>query len=421
MVSDSGSTWSGTHHFRAPHLVRATTIAEVQQSVRAGGKVRALGTRHSFHDLADTAGTLITVTGIDPDPQVDSHQRTVTVGAGISYGTLATWLQSQGWALHNMGSLPHISIGGAIATGTHGSGARNGALSTAVRTLEYVGADGELHTVSRADPDFNALVVGLGATGITTRLTLDIQPTYDVRQDIYYGMTWDTLLTNLDQIMTAAYSVSVFTIWDTDQVEQVWRKSRLNVDGDPPDQWHDATRHLVSNAQLVGGDQAVLTEQGGAPGPWLERLPHFRLESTPSNGDEIQTEYFVDRAHAVPAITAVRALAARIDTLLLITELRTLAADDLWLSGAYGRDTLAIHFTWRNSPHEVAALLPEIEQALAPWGARPHWGKWHGFTAASLDAAHPRLADAREVFERHDPDGRFSNDHLERLGLRESA
>ncbi|MEX0913366.1 MAG: FAD-binding protein, partial [Demequina sp.] len=208
-MSDIGGTWAGTHSFAAPRLISATTVDEVQDAVRAGGRVRALGTRHSFHDIADTTGTLITVTGIEPAPVLDEGRRTVTVGAGTAYGVLAPWLQARGWALHNMGSLPHISMGGAIATGTHGSGARNGALSTAVESLEYVGADGDLHHVTRGDTEFPGQVVALGAYGITTRLTLSVQPTYDVRQDIYYGLTWDALLDNLDQILTAAYSVSV--------------------------------------------------------------------------------------------------------------------------------------------------------------------------------------------------------------------
>jgi hypothetical protein len=261
----------------------------------------------------------------------------------------------------------------------------------------------------------------LGAYGISTRLTLDIQPTYDVRQDVYYGMRWDGLLDNLEEILTAAYSVSVFTMWGGDDVEQVWRKSRIGVDQDPPDQWWGATRNAVSDASLVGGDPAALTAQGGSPGPWLERLPHFRLENTPSNGDEIQTEYFVDRAVGAQALEAVRGLADRIDPHLLITELRTLAADDLWLSGAYGRDTMAIHFTWRNSPEEVAALLPAIEEALAPFDARPHWGKWHRFSRERLAAVHPRIDDARALFDRLDPGARFSNHHLARLGVRSSA
>ena len=143
----------GNAHVLRARLVDATTVEQVQDAVRTrSGRVRALGTRHSFHDLADTDGTLITVTGIDPAPVLDEGVRTVTAGAGVRYGELAVWLEERGWALHNLGSLPHISIGGATATGTHGSGDRLGTLSTAVRALEYVGADGELRRARRVTP-----------------------------------------------------------------------------------------------------------------------------------------------------------------------------------------------------------------------------------------------------------------------------
>jgi xylitol oxidase len=422
-----GQTWAGTYTFGAAHLVEATSVEQVQrtltQAATDGGKVRALGTRHSFHDLADSVGTLVTVTGLPPAPAIDTEHQSVSIAAGIKYGDLALWLQQHGWALHNLGSLPHISVGGAIATSTHGSGIANGALSTSVNALEYVNARGDLATVRRGDADFDALVVGLGAYGIAVRVHLDIQPTFLVRQDVYTGMTWDRLLADFDHVMSAAYSVSVFTLWDTDQVDQVWCKARLRgVEGEPeldiPDAQLDATRNPISNAQLVDGDPAFLTEQGGTAGPWLERLPHFRHDCPPSNGDEIQTEYFVARKDGPDALRAVRELAARIDPHLYITELRTVAADSLWLSGAYERDALAIHFTWKNQPDEVRAVLPDIERALAPFAARPHWGKVHTFDADAMAKVHPRLADARDVFERLDPDAVFSNHHLERLGVR---
>ena len=162
-------TWSGTHRFTAPRLVEARAIADVQAAVRAGGPVRALGTRHSFNDIADTTGALVSVLGIDPDPVLDEAAREVTVGAGTRYGVLAVWLEQRGWALHNLGSLPHISIGGAIATGTHGSGNGNGVLATAVRGIDYVDAAGELRSVRHGDPDFDALVISLGAVGVNYR------------------------------------------------------------------------------------------------------------------------------------------------------------------------------------------------------------------------------------------------------------
>lgn len=415
-------TWAGTHTFAAPRLINAVSIDEVQRVVAAGGRVRALGTRHSFNDLADTTGTLVTVTGIPTEPVLDESARTVTVGAGTSYGAVAVWLQERGWALHNMGSLPHISVGGATATGTHGSGDRNGVLSTAVAGIQYVDAHGELATARRGDPDFDGMVVHLGAYGIVVRLTLDVQPSFRVRQDIFRGLRWDILLDDLTAVTGAAYSVSVFTDWRGEELDQVWWKTRLESDDDPiPDEWLGATRDRDSETVLVAGSENNLTPQGGVPGPWSERLPHFRLDSTPSNGDEIQSEFFVDRRVAPDALRAVRTMADRIAPHLLITELRTAAADSLWLSGAYGRDTLGIHFTWKNQPDAVAALLPDIQSALADFDARPHWGKYNSVPPAEIARVTPRLADARALFDRLDPDAVFSNAYLERVGLRRTA
>lgn len=416
--------WAGTYDYTAPRIIAASTVDEVRravvEAVATGGRVHALGTRHSFTDLPDTAGTLIDVAGLEGGFELDEVARTVTVAAGTRYGVLALWLDERGWALHNLGSLPHISVGGATATATHGSGNGNGVLTTAVAGIAYVGADGELREVRRDDPDFAAVAVGLGAFGIIVALTLDIQPSFRMRQDIYRGMQWDALLGDLERVTGAGYSVSVFTRWDAEDVGHVWVKTRLDADDDPvPDELAGAIRDRVVGEALTPVLSDNITEQGGVPGPWLLRLPHFRLDATPSYGDEIQTEYFVPRSQGADAVRAVRALASSIQPHLLVTELRTAAADDLWLSGAYQRDFLAIHFTWRRDPVGVGAVIPLIEAALAPFGARPHWGKVHAFTATDLARVHPRLADARAVFERLDPAGRFTNAHLERVGVRE--
>ena len=415
MSAAAGATWAGTHRFAAPRLVAARSIEEVRAVVAAGGPVRALGTRHSFHDIADTDGTLVTVTGIPADPVLDEERREVTVGAGTRYGDLARWLEDRGWALHNLGSLPHISIGGATATGTHGSGSGLGGLATAIRRLEFVDAAGDLVAVRMGEPDFPALAVGLGAFGILVRVALAVEPSYRMRQDVYSGLPWEALLADPVGVTGSATSVSVFTTWTGDELGDVWRKDRLGA-VEPPALWLGARRR-EHTAALVGSTEN-LTEQLGVPGAWCDRLPHFRLESTPSNGDEIQSEYFVALADAAPALSAVRALASAIAPHLMVSELRTVRRDELWLSGAYDRDTLAIHFTWHNRPREVRALLPRIEDALAPFAARPHWGKWHGFDAARLGSVLPRLAEARAVFERRDPEGRFANAHLRRLGVR---
>ncbi|WP_314504514.1 D-arabinono-1,4-lactone oxidase [uncultured Microbacterium sp.] len=408
--------WAGTHEYTAPRIVTASTVDEVQRVIAGGGPVHAMGTRHSFTDLPDTTGTLLDLAGLTGGFALDTEAGTVTVAAGTRYGVLALWLDERGYALHNLGSLPHISVGGATATATHGSGNTNGVLTSAVRGIRYVGADAQVHEVSQGEPDFDALAVGLGAFGVLVSLTLAVQPTYRARQDVYKEVSWDAALEQFDEITGAGYSVSVFTRWEPDLLGDVWVKTRLDADDDPvPDA-------LLNGSRVIGANPLEglpdLTELGGVPGPWLARLPHFRLEGKPSFGDEIQSEYFVARSDAPAALRAVRELAPQIQPVLFVSELRTAASDDLWLSGAYQRDFLAIHFTWHNDDAGVRAVLPLIEQALAPFGARPHWGKLHLFDADAMARVHPRLGDARAVFERLDPEGRFVNAHLERVGVR---
>lgn len=419
-----GANWAGSHEYGARELLRPQNADEVAAIVAAATKVRALGTRHSFNDLADTTGDLLTLVDLEPHPVIDESASTVTVASGTRFAVLGAYLQARGWALHNLGSLPHISIAGAVSTGTHGSGVGNGNLSTAVAGLEIVTGRGDLVRVSRADPRFDGMVVGLGALGVVTRVTLDIQPTYQVRQDVYVDLPWDAVLGSFDEIVSAAYSVSLFSDWSGDTLKQVWLKSRLP---DPasgaaplvlPDDFFGAQPAGDKVLSPAGDDIDNTTVQGGVPGPWSERLPHFRPDATPSNGDEIQTEYFIDRADAVAALTAVRALSERITPHLLVTELRTVAADSLWLSPAYGRDTLGIHFTWLNQPEEVRALLPLVEEALAPFDPRPHWGKWFAMGASDVAPKYERFGEFRALAEEFDPQGRFRNAYLERvLGL----
>jgi alditol oxidase len=414
----AGSTWSGTHDYPASRLVEARSVDEVQELVRAGGRVRALGTRHSFSDIADTTGTLVTLTGIDPGIRIDAEAGTVTAGAGTRYGVVAAAVGAAGWALHNMGSLPHISIGGATATGTHGSGDRNGNLSTAIREIEYVDHRGELVTARRGDPGFDALPVGLGAYGIVVRLTLDIQPTYLIRQDVYTGLPWDALQTDFDGVFGEGYSVSLFTPdWSGGSVAMAWIKRRLEHDG-VPETVLGATLRTGQVPIFDTPDPNVTTQ--GVLGPWFEGLPHFRVDSQPSAGAEIQSEWFVAREDAPAAIEAVRSVAGAFAGVLLMSEIRTIAADELLLSEAYGRDSVALHFTWTDDVAAVERVVDVVEEAIAPFGARPHWGKVHHLDRAAIERVVPRLADARAAFERLDPDGVFTGPALERLGVREA-
>ncbi len=408
-TEEVGSNWAGYHHYRAARLHRPSTVEQLREIVAAAPRIRALGSRHSFNDLAD-ASELVTLAGIDPDIQIDAETETVTFSAGLRYGDLGKVLQRSGWALRNLASLPHISVAGAVATGTHGSGDRNGNLARAVSGLELVTADGGLRTIAPADEEFDGAVVSLGALGIVSRITLDIEPTFDVRQDVFEGLDWSTLLDRYDAITARAYSVSVFTRWIGDDVGTVWLKSRTDAAA-PPQELYGARRATADVHPLPDQPATSTTPQGGVPGPWIDRLPHFRLDFTPSNGDELQTEYLVPRIHAIAAIEAVRALGDRIAPHLYISELRTMAADSLWLSGAYETDAIGIHFTWKKEPEAVLALLPVIEEALAPFNARPHWGKLFHSVRKEL---YPKLPDFVALARELDPAGKFSNEFLER-------
>ncbi|MEQ1738156.1 MAG: D-arabinono-1,4-lactone oxidase, partial [Rhodoglobus sp.] len=353
---------------------------------------------------------LVSLHLLDPDIRIDAETETVSFGAGVRYGDLGSELQAQGWALRNLASLPHISVAGAVATGTHGSGDRNGTLSRAVTGLDLVTADGEILAITPGDPDFNGAVVALGALGVVTRITLDIQPTFDLRQDVYDGLTWARFLENFDAIMGRAYSVSVFTTWDDAAVGTVWLKSAIGS-ARPPADLYGARPVSVGAHPIDEVDADSRTEQGGVPGAWIDRLPHFRIGFTPSNGEELQSEYLVPRHHAIEAIEVVRALADRIAPLLHISELRTVAADSLWLSGAYEQDVVAIHFTWKFEPDAVRALLPDLESALRPFSARPHWGKVFDSVDRGL---YPKLNDFVALADRLDPRAKFRNEWLDR-------
>jgi len=402
----AGSNWSGHHQYGAGVLHHPRTVEEVQTIVAAAPRIRALGSRHSFNDIADSV-ELISLDALDPAVVIDEASETVSFSAGMRYGELGTALQNAGWALRNLASLPHISVAGAVATGTHGSGDRNGTLARAVSGIEVVDATGALHQISPVDPDFDGAVVSLGALGVVTRLTLDIEPTYQVRQDLYSGLEWSALLENFDAVTARAYSVSVFTDWAS--IGPVWLKSRTD-DATPPRSLFGATPYPTEVHMIAGMAATNTTPQLGVSGPWNERLAHFRLEFTPSHGDELQTEYLIPRRHAIDAIEAVRALASVITPLLHITEFRTMAADSLWLSGAYETDAVGIHFTWLKEPAAVLALLPQIEEALAPFSPRPHWGKLFDAVDRSL---YPRLPDFVALAERMDPTGKFRNAFLD--------
>jgi alditol oxidase len=406
------TNWGGNYEYRARKLHRPSTLEQVQEIVASSSSVHVLGSRHSFNDIADAA-ELIRLDSLPANVVFDHSQGTVSFGAGTSYGELVEAMKSEGVALHNLASLPHISVAGAVMTATHGSGAGNGNLATGVAGLALVTSNGEILTASRADADFDGLVVGLGAIGAVTRVTLEVEPAFDVRQRVFEGLGWDALFEHFDEISVLGYSTSVFTRWGAD-VDQVWVKSRAT---DAPEEIRGdvfgAVAATVDRHPVPGLDPVNCTPQLGRGGLWSDRLPHFRMGFKPSSGEELQSEYHVARRDGVAATEALRALGDRMRPLLQVAEIRWVAADRLWMSPQHGQDTVGFHFTWLPEQPAVEEVLVDLEASLAPFEARPHWGKVFMADAAAIAPLYPRRPDFIRLQERLDPRGAFRNRWLE--------
>jgi len=405
-----GSNWAGNHDYSAREFVVAESETHVRELVLANSKVKPLGTRHCFNAIADTEGVLISTEYLNHIVGLHVEEATVTVQPGVRYGDLAVYLHERGFALRNLASLPHISVVGACATGTHGSGLRNRGLSADVAAIHFINGEGHPIRLKRGDDDFEGAVVHLGALGIVTELTLDVVPAFEVSQSVYLNLPLSELEERLEEIMGMAYSVSLFTDWRESAINQVWVKHKKG----------EEAHFLVGASPAAGPIHPIAsmppdycTEQGGVPGPWHERLPHFRMEFTPSCGEELQSEFIVPIARGFEALAALEPLRSRIASLLLISEIRAVAADSLWLSPFFGRTSLAIHFTWKKELEAVHELLPDVEAALAPFEARPHWGKLFAMNSVSLRSLYPKWEDFRDLRQKHDPNRKFGNAYLD--------
>ncbi|TDW96169.1 xylitol oxidase [Dinghuibacter silviterrae] len=403
------TNWAGNLAYGTSRLKRVSSVEEARPWIKAQTRFKVLGTRHCFNDIADSRDEFLS---LEPMRKVVAlHANTVTVEAGIRYGELAVYLNDRGFALHNLASLPHISVAGGCATATHGSGVHNANLSSAVAGMELLTASGDLRQLS--GEELQAATVHLGALGVVTHLTLAIQPTYQVRQYVYENMPMSALEQHFGEIMTAGYSVSLFTDWKNRNINEVWIKCR-DAFAAPPEFFGAtaATRNLHPIHDISADN---CTPQMGVPGPWHERLPHFKMGFTPSSGKELQTEYFVPLEHAYEAIKAVEQLHEQVSPHLLISEIRCIAADDFWMSPCFRRPSTTIHFTWKPEWEAVRQLLPLIEAQLAPFHARPHWGKLFAMDKTKLEALYPKMKDFRELVRSYDPGGKFRNAWLERL------
>jgi xylitol oxidase len=416
---ENPSNWAGNYTYRATQFHRPETVEQIQDLVIHSNKVKALGTRHSFNNIADTPGDLISLEHFNQIVALDREHQNVTVEAGIRYGQLARWLHGEGFALHNLASLPHISVAGACATGTHGSGDRHGNLATAVSAIEMLKANGELVFFSREKDgeQFWGVVVGLGGLGVVTKLTLNISPTFEMRQDVYENLPLAELKEHFDELFSSVYSVSLFTDWRNSTFNQVWLKSHVPV----------RNAFIETKQNLFGATLAVrnlhpistlsaenCTMQMGVTGPWHERLPHFRMDFTPSSGEELQSEYLVPRQHAFQALHVIDELREYIAPLLQISEIRSIAADDLWMSPCYKQASIGIHFTWKKDWERVRNVLPIIEDKLAPLNARPHWAKLFTMSPARLQSLYEKLPDFRQLLQHYDSQGKFRNEFLDK-------
>ena len=402
--------WAGNYTYRAHKLHRPTSVEQVQQIVSTVSSVHVLGSRHSFNDIADAA-ELISLENLPANVVVDHEAQTISLSGGVKYGDLVKTLNKEGLALHTLASLPHISVAGAVSTATHGSGVTCGNLATAVAALEIVTSSGEILKAHRGTSDFDGLVVGLGGLGAITRITLDVQPAYQVKQRVFEDLSWKALYDHFDEITSCGYSVSIFTRWGQSN-EQVWVKSRTDEPDQVEAELFGAVAATVERHPIIALEPTPCTPQLGRPGLWSDRLPHFRMDDTPSIGQEIQSEYFLPRRHAISAIEAMRTLADRFQPILQVSEIRRVAADHLWMSPNYERDSVALHFTWKREPEAVQQVVAQIEDVLRPFDARPHWGKAFQADAAIIAALYKRHSDFVRLLERLDPRGTFRNSWL---------
>ena len=412
--------WAGNYTYRARVIHEPTGLDELREIVARTPRLKVFGSRHSFNDISDTSGELLSLARMPPVFGLDRDRLTLTVHAGARYGDISEPLAQAGFALANLGSLPHISVAGAVATATHGSGRHLQSLASSVAGMTLVTPAGELATFERGNAEFDGAVVSLGALGVVVEVTLVVEPAYDVRQWVFNDLPLAEFEKRFEEISALGYSVSFFSDWRKPTIDQLWIKQRVDRDTSGSDdrvasrELFGATAAAVDQHPIRYMSAAACTPQRGVPGAWHARLPHFRMDHTPSAGAELQSEYLVSRADAIPAFEALRSLSERLARLVQVTEMRTIAADPLWLSPAYERDTAAIHFTWLPDWPSVRAILPDVEALLRPFEPRPHWGKLFAMDAAEVRARYARADDFTALVSDLDPTGKFTNEFVAR-------
>ena len=405
--------WAGNIKFQDSKTIAPKSIAEIQNIVRKNPKVKARGTAHCFNTIADTKHLALLLDQMPKEIIINKEKKSVTVSAGLKYGEVAEELHKNGWALHNLASLPHISIAGAIATGTHGSGSNNGILATAVKSFDVVLADGSFRNINSSDGDlFYGGVIGLGLIGIVVRVELEIQPTFNLGQNVYLEMSRNNFRNNFEEIMNSGYSVSYVTTWQQAVDGEVWVKF---LEGSNPPKELFGSKPATEKLHLLKNHSAEpCNDQLGIIGPWHLRLPHFKMEFTPSSGTELQSEFFVNKAQASSVLLALEAIADQISIPLMGSEIRTIASDNFWMSPQYKSDDVGLHFTWKQVP-ETFEAVKAIEEVLAAFHYRPHLGKIYSATPAYISSVFPKFKNFQQLITEIDPKNKFGNEMTDSL------
>jgi len=407
--------WAGNLTFSAKEYIEIDSISKLQSIVSKASGVKVLATGHSFNDIADTNQTQISIKNLSNKIEIDSIKKVVLVPAGMQYADVCRYLETKGWALFNTASLGEITVAGAMLTGTHGSGSNNPVLSDCVEGIEMVLESGEIFNISREDSDeFFGFVISLGALGVFTKLKLKIVESFSIKQFVYENIGIQSISENFDDVFDKSYSVSYFSNWKKNSTGQIWMKF-LDNNNFPqlPSVWLDGNIANANQHPVKVNDPSPCTDQMGVSGKWLYRLPHFKLDSSPASGDEVQTEYLVDRAYVSHYIDELSNIGDEIAARVYATEIRTIKADDLWLSGAHGRQTVGFHFTWKKSD-SLQTFLPKIEEILGNHNGRPHWGKLFSTPRENLIGRYPKYSNFEDLLKKYDPNKKFRNSFINR-------
>jgi L-gulono-1,4-lactone dehydrogenase len=421
-IKNYGRTWS----FRPSSVSYPESAEEVAALVASANKVRVMGSRHSWSKGIVTDGTLLSLDRMNRLVRVDKEKLRVTVQAGITLGALNARLEEHGLALANLGSIDTQSLAGAISTGTHGTGRGFQCLAAQVESLELIDGEGKRKRIGRGDPDFDAVVVGLGCFGIVHEITLAVVPCFQMHA-ITDTAPFDEVIENLDEYVGRYDHFKFWWFVPSDDVV-VYKHNRTDAPRNDSDftRWFKddflsviVYRSLVAlqgldRKALVPAVNKILTRETGRR---FDRVCKSYVGfMTPAPPVHRETEWAFDYANAKDLLKKYRELLLKSGhTYNFIQEIRVTKGDDFWLSPAFGRDSLWLSMYNMDSPARWDDQLARFDAFAKAHGGRPHWGKEASFDPGYLKAVWPKLGEFRELTRSYDPNGKFVNEWVEQI------